>query len=154
MYLVSGHIIHAGRVEPRDSLFVSENIGREARANAVLEELVAFEGRCVILCMHLLPVFLSHILLLLFHVAPRLAGHFVRALVHPRSTGRHAGASSCTAPLRTRLLVACTGDSAPATTSKYGPACDSPVRRNYIIVYAHVSRNTTAFPSSIYSAAA
>ncbi|KAJ7799774.1 hypothetical protein B0H14DRAFT_3114040 [Mycena olivaceomarginata] len=33
-YLVSGHIIHAGRVDPRDSLFVSENIGREGQAKA------------------------------------------------------------------------------------------------------------------------
>ncbi|KAJ7353467.1 hypothetical protein DFH08DRAFT_1077634 [Mycena albidolilacea] len=33
-YLVSGHIIHAGRVDLRDSLFVSENIGREGQAKA------------------------------------------------------------------------------------------------------------------------
>ncbi|KAJ7353201.1 hypothetical protein DFH08DRAFT_956279 [Mycena albidolilacea] len=33
-YLVSGHIIHAGRVDPWDSLFVSENISREGQAKA------------------------------------------------------------------------------------------------------------------------
>ncbi|KAJ7353196.1 hypothetical protein DFH08DRAFT_804778 [Mycena albidolilacea] len=44
MYLVSGHIIHARRVDLWDSLFVSENIGCEGQVNTVLKELVAFEG--------------------------------------------------------------------------------------------------------------
>ncbi|KAJ7701036.1 hypothetical protein B0H14DRAFT_3527778 [Mycena olivaceomarginata] len=148
-YLVSGHIIHAGRVDPRDSLFVSENIGHVGRANTVLEELVVFEGCVCIysLCFYLISFFSSSTLHLVYRATSR-APSYTRVLRVSMQVRLHA-----LLPFKSRLLVACTGDSAPATTSKYGPGCDSPLNiqcrclthacadSTFVILRVHVTAN-------------
>jgi hypothetical protein len=146
-YLVPGHIIHAGRVDPRDSLFVSENIGHEGRANTVLEELVVFEGCICIysLCFYLISFFSSSTLRLVYRATSRVPS-YTRVLRVGMQVRLHT-----LLPFKSRLLLACTGDLAPTTTSTYGPGCDSPVRRNHVFSATQCLRSRLChrFPKTV-----
>ncbi|KAJ7885878.1 elongation factor Tu GTP binding domain-containing protein [Mycena olivaceomarginata] len=62
-----------------------------------------------------------------------VSGHIIHAgQVGPAGLVVRLGGLHALLPFKSRLLLACTGGSAPPTTSNHGPGCDSQVRRNYV----------------------